>query len=99
MSDRFVNAKELATALGISVATLWRAVGAGHLPKPSYPSQRSPRWLWADVVAAVEQSRSLPSEAVARRRAAKAAKAAAEAARAMPAEAAARRRAARSAAG
>lgn len=37
-------AAEVATLLGISRAQVWAMVRRGELPKPTYLSQRCPRW-------------------------------------------------------
>lgn len=71
MDARFVDVRELANLLGVNVATVWRAVAAGRLPSPAYPSPRAARWPLAEVLEALERTRALPREAAARRRAAR----------------------------
>lgn len=72
---RFLGARDAAKTLGVSVASLWRGVAAGRLPRPFYPSPRTPRWDLQELLAALEQTRALPREAVARRRAVRLARA------------------------
>jgi predicted DNA-binding transcriptional regulator AlpA len=69
--DQFLSPREAAERLGISLASFWRQVARGALPEPLYPSPKTPRWRLAELVAAVEETRALPREQMARRRAAK----------------------------
>ncbi len=74
MSDykrRLVDVRGLADRLNISVVTAWRQVGAGRLPAPVYPSPGAPRWDLAEIDAALETTRALPSQAKEARRQAK----------------------------
>jgi predicted DNA-binding transcriptional regulator AlpA len=63
-----MTAKETAAYLGLTVPGLYLGVANGRLPKPVYPLSRSPRWHRAEIDAALEQTRALPSEARAERR-------------------------------
>lgn len=78
MSDRYVNARELADTLGLHVASVWRLVHSGIIPAPIYVGPSAPRWRLGEVQAALESRRMTPAEAAAARRAAKAEKAAAK---------------------
>lgn len=60
-----------ARAAGLSLPSLWRAVAAGRLPAPVYPSPKAPRWFASEIRSALEATRQLPREAMATRRAAK----------------------------
>jgi predicted DNA-binding transcriptional regulator AlpA len=75
-NDRLLTAREAAEAVGLSLAGLWRGVAAGRLPCPVYPLPKSPRWRASELLAAVEATRALPREQMARRRATKVAGAA-----------------------
>lgn len=52
------RAKEIAHAIGISVATLWRWVQAGNFPAPYELSARHKAWRWSDVRAFLESKRA-----------------------------------------
>jgi predicted DNA-binding transcriptional regulator AlpA len=69
--DPLLPARDAADEVGLSLAGFWRAVAAGRLPAPVYPAPKSPRWRASELRAALEQTRALPREAMARRRAAK----------------------------
>jgi predicted DNA-binding transcriptional regulator AlpA len=69
--DPLLPAREAAEEVGLSLAGFWRAVARGRLPAPVYPSPKSPRWRASELRAALEATRALPREAMARRRAAK----------------------------
>jgi predicted DNA-binding transcriptional regulator AlpA len=69
--DPLLPAREAADEVGLSLAGFWRAVAAGRLPAPLYPSPKTPRWRASELRAALEQTRCLPRVAAARRRAAK----------------------------
>jgi predicted DNA-binding transcriptional regulator AlpA len=69
--DRLLTAREAAEAVGLSLAGLWRGVAAGRLPCPVYPLPKSPRWRASELLVALEATRALPREQMARRRAAK----------------------------
>lgn len=66
-----LTTKEAARAAGLSVPAFWRAVREQRLPAPVYPASRAPRWFGSEIRAALLKTRSLPSEAMAARRAAK----------------------------
>jgi predicted DNA-binding transcriptional regulator AlpA len=70
-TDTLLTAPEAAEAVGLSLAAFWRAVSSGRLPAPLYPAPKAPRWRSSELVAALEATRALPREAMARRRAAK----------------------------
>ena len=63
--------RQAALATGLSLPSFWRAVADGRLPQPLYPSPRCPRWFETEIRAAMELTRTKPSEAMARRRAAR----------------------------
>jgi predicted DNA-binding transcriptional regulator AlpA len=69
--DPLLPAREAAEEVGLSLAGFWRAEAAGRLPAPLYPSPKTPRWRASELRAALEATRCLPREAMARRRAAK----------------------------
>jgi predicted DNA-binding transcriptional regulator AlpA len=69
--DHFLTAREAAEKVGLSIAAFWRGVAAGRLPSPVYPAPKAPRWRASELVAALEATRALPREQMARRRAAK----------------------------
>ena len=68
--DPPLTAREAAAQVGLSLPAFWCGVGAGRLPKPTYPAPRAPRWFPSELRAALEVTRALPSEAKAARRAA-----------------------------
>jgi predicted DNA-binding transcriptional regulator AlpA len=70
--DPFLPAPDAAEAVGISLAAFWRGVAAGRFPAPVYPAARAPRWRRSELLAALEATRAIPREQMARRRAAKA---------------------------
>ena len=55
----------------LSKAAFLKGVAAGRLPKPMYPAPRAPRWRLSELIDALDATRALPSEAKARRRAAR----------------------------
>jgi len=62
--------KQAAQEVGLSIAAFWRAVAAGRLPAPVYPSPRTPRWFRSELRSALEATRALPaSQKIARRNA------------------------------
>lgn len=70
-SDPMLPPKGAAAELGVSLASLWRAVQAGRLPAPIYVTPAAPRWIRSELRAALPALRSMPSAAkVERRRAA-----------------------------
>ena len=73
--DVLLTAAEAAKLLALSRPGLWVGVARGDLPAPFYPLPRAPRWSRAELLAAVASRRSLPRDQVARRRAARAARA------------------------
>ncbi len=58
MIDQYLNVKEVALALGISVPTVWRRVNSGDLPKP-VKLGRATRWPASDIAAAMDRLKSL----------------------------------------
>lgn len=64
---RLLTAADLAGMFGVHVATVWNMVKEGRIPAPIYPAARAPRWIASEVMAALEATRALPSEAKARR--------------------------------
>jgi predicted DNA-binding transcriptional regulator AlpA len=69
--DRLLTAPEAAEYVGLSVAAFWRSVANGRFPQPFYPAPRAPRWQPAELREALEATRALPREQMARRRSAK----------------------------
>ncbi len=55
-----LTAKQLADRYKISVQSVWRAVGEKRFPDPVYVAPRSPRWIAAEVDAAVAAHRRSP---------------------------------------
>jgi predicted DNA-binding transcriptional regulator AlpA len=68
---RFVNVRDVAERLGISVPSVWRNVASGRLPTPCYPSPGAARWDLAELDLAMEALKARPQEAMAARRAAR----------------------------
>jgi excisionase family DNA binding protein len=66
--EPLLTAQQLADYLNITLAAVYIGINAGRLPKPFYPVSRSSRWRKSEVDAALEATRSLPSEARAERR-------------------------------
>jgi predicted DNA-binding transcriptional regulator AlpA len=75
---RWINVREVANRLGISVPSVWRGVSAGRLPSPSYPTPQAARWDMDELDRAMEALKALPREAMASRRSARIATQAAE---------------------
>ena len=69
--DDVLDAVGGAVFVGLALVTFWRRVAAGALPPPFYPSPRAPRWRKGELRAACEQTRMLPRQAKALRRAAR----------------------------
>jgi predicted DNA-binding transcriptional regulator AlpA len=63
-----LTAREGAQSVRLSVPSFWKAVKDERLPQPVYPMPRAPRWFEDELLAAIERTRSAPSEAKARRR-------------------------------
>jgi predicted DNA-binding transcriptional regulator AlpA len=63
-----LTAKEAASFLRMSVPSLYAAVAKHRLPRPTYPSVRTPRWLRSELLAALDQLKALPAESVAAER-------------------------------
>jgi predicted DNA-binding transcriptional regulator AlpA len=61
-ADPFLDVREGAAAVGISIPSFWRAVAEGRLPMPVYPSPRTPRWRQSELIAAVELTRAEPAQ-------------------------------------
>jgi len=72
-ADIFLTAAEAADLLRVSRPAFWNAVARGELPSPFYVRPRAPRWSRRELLDAVSARRALPREAMARRRAARAA--------------------------
>ena len=56
-TDRLVSVKDTATAYGCSVATIWRRVAGGDIPKPVKIGGTT-RWSEAEIAAHIEQAKS-----------------------------------------
>jgi predicted DNA-binding transcriptional regulator AlpA len=70
-TDPLLNAEESAAEVHLALPTFWRQVKVGRMPKPVYPSPRAPRWWRSELHASLEQTRALPTEQMAARRAEK----------------------------
>ena len=68
LDSPLLTAKQLAVRYKISVQSVWRAVGEKRFPDPIYVAPRSPRWIAAEVDAALASHRRSPKEAKAARR-------------------------------
>jgi len=67
LPDALISAESAATETGLSLPAFWKQVAAGRLPRPYYPAPRAPRWRRSELIAALEATRALPSEARAAR--------------------------------
>ena len=56
-SDPLLPAAEGAADLGIGLSTFWLYVSKGRLPRPVYPTPRSPRWRLSELRAAIATER------------------------------------------
>ena len=65
---RPLTAQQAAAFVGLSVPGFWAAVRARRLPSPVYPLPRAPRWQAAELTAALEATRALPTDQMAARR-------------------------------
>jgi hypothetical protein len=63
-----MTARETAALLRVSIPALYAAVAKARLQRPSYPSERTPRWLKSEVMSALERLKALPAESVAAER-------------------------------
>ena len=63
-----VNAREGARLIGASFSSFKRAVEAGLLPEPFYPTPRVARWWPSELRAVADSRRMLPREAKEARR-------------------------------
>jgi len=70
-TESLLKAKVAAPLCGRSLPAFYKAVAAGRLPAPLYPAPRAPRWRLSELNEAINATRALPSEAKARRRAAR----------------------------
>ena len=68
---RWITVREVAAHLGISVPSVWRGVGSGRLPSPSYPMPQAARWNIEELDAVMESLKALPRDAMAARRTAR----------------------------
>jgi predicted DNA-binding transcriptional regulator AlpA len=66
-----LTARDAARTVRLSVPAFWKGVKDERLPKPVYPMPRAPRWFEDELLAAVEQTRASPAEAMAQRRSAR----------------------------
>ena len=64
----YLTVNQVASRLRIDRATVWRQVERGVLPDPVYVSDRSPRWIMAEIEAALLARRQSPKVAMAARR-------------------------------
>lgn len=49
MTNQLITDRQVATALGISKATVWRWAGLGKLPQPIRLSGKCTRWRVSDI--------------------------------------------------
>ena len=57
LKNRLLRQQDLAELFGLTRAQVRKEVAAGQLPSPVYPfSQKLPRWLWTDVVVAMQEA-------------------------------------------
>lgn len=66
-----LKTEQAARVVALSVPAFWKGVKNARLPRPVYPLPRAPRWFEDELLAAIERTRALPADALARRRAAK----------------------------
>jgi predicted DNA-binding transcriptional regulator AlpA len=66
--DPFMDVRETAAFLGLSIPSVWRNVADLRLPQPAYPAPKAPRWRRSWLLKALEESRQLPRDAMAARR-------------------------------
>ena len=52
----YLKALQVATILGVSVATVWRWVAAGRLPAPMKLGPNTTRWKASDIEAWLDKS-------------------------------------------
>jgi predicted DNA-binding transcriptional regulator AlpA len=69
--DPLLTAEQSAAEVGLSLPGFWKAVQTHRMPSPVYPLPRPPRWRRSALQAAVQQTRALPAEQKAARRAEK----------------------------
>jgi predicted DNA-binding transcriptional regulator AlpA len=77
--DVLLTAAEAAKLLALSRPGFWVGVARGDLPAPFYLLPRAPRWSRNELLATVAARRALPRDQMAKRRAARAARATAAA--------------------
>ena len=70
----YLSADAAAEYIALSVPSFWKAVREGRLPAPVYPVPRTPRWVAAEIDAALEATRALPRDQMIKRRNEKAAR-------------------------
>jgi predicted DNA-binding transcriptional regulator AlpA len=70
-SWKLLTAEAAADMAGLSRPAFYAGVRDGRLPQPLYPARRAPRWVEAELRAALEATRALPRDQVAARRAAR----------------------------
>jgi predicted DNA-binding transcriptional regulator AlpA len=66
--DPFMDVRETAAFLGLSIPSIWRNVAELRLPAPAYPAAKAPRWRRSWLLKALEETRQLPRDALAQRR-------------------------------
>jgi predicted DNA-binding transcriptional regulator AlpA len=71
VSDPLLSAESAAAEVNLALPTFYKQVAAGRFPAPVYSAPRAPRWRRSELIAALEVTRALPSEARAARRAAR----------------------------
>ena len=45
---------EVCRRVGLSRPSIYRAMAAGHFPKPTYPAPRAPRWRSDEIAAYID---------------------------------------------
>jgi predicted DNA-binding transcriptional regulator AlpA len=53
-----LDARQTATLLGICPRTVWKMAAAKQLPPPVYVTPRAPRWVRAELDAAIDRMQS-----------------------------------------
>jgi len=60
-AEPLLTARETAALRRCSIATIWRDVAAGRLPKPTYLAPKRPRWRLRDVLPAALEAERIPA--------------------------------------
>lgn len=68
LDPHYLTVREVAERYRVHPSTVWRRVASGALPDPIYVSDRSPRWVLAEVEATMRARRLSPRAAMNARR-------------------------------